>query len=99
MSTASSRQLIAERLADFCIKGNLNDCYGVNVTRVAPDKGKTHWSVLFCKARRLDGCIRIYGERFILVKWQGMGTREGSQICTSENEAKLFLTGFINPAS
>lgn len=94
----SLRQQVAHNLAETCVFGALNDSYGVSVERATDKSGKNHWSVLFCKARILDGVIRIYSERYILITWTGMGDRNGSYIARSEIEAKEFLLQkFIKP--
>jgi hypothetical protein len=91
MSNISSRQQVALNLLDTCVFGALNDAYGASCERSVDSKGKSHWSVLFCKARVLDGVIRVYSDRFILITWQGLGTRNGKFIAKSEAEAKDFL--------
>ena len=91
MSGVSPRQQVALNLADTCIFGALNDSYGVSCEKAVDSKGKAHWSVLFCKARVLDGVIRVYSERYILITWQGMGERNGKHVARSEHDAKDFL--------
>lgn len=94
MSSISPRQQVAQNLAETCIFGNLNDSYGVSVEKSTDQKGKTHWSVLFCKARVLDGVIRVYSPGFIMVTWQ-TGVRDlpskGKEIFRSESAAKEFI--------
>lgn len=88
----SPREQVAHNLADTCICGGLNDSYGVLISKVESDK--SYWAVTFCKARILDGEIRVYSPRFILVKWQtairDMQSR-GSQRFTDELGAKRFI--------
>ena len=91
MSGLSLRGEVAQNLADTCIFGNLNDAYGVSLEKAVDSKGKSHWSVLFCKARVLDGVIRVYSERFIMITWRGAGAQNGKFIAKSEAEAKDFL--------
>lgn len=91
----SARQQVALNLADTCMFGDLNDSYGVSCERATDSKGKAHWSVLFCKARVLDGVIRVYSEGFILITWQGLGERSGKKVCRSEFEAKEFLVNYF----
>lgn len=90
----SPREEVAQALAETCIFGALNDSYGVDKTKVTDKKGKTYWSVTFCKARVLDGVIQVYSPRFILVKWQttfGHLPHRGQKIFKSEHEAKDFI--------
>lgn len=97
----SQRNEIAQNLAETCIFGGMNDSYGVSCERSTDKKGKTHWSVLFCRARILDGVIRVYSPNFILITWQTAirsVPRNGSQVCRSEWEAKEFLMNtFVKP--
>jgi hypothetical protein len=90
----SPRQQVARNLADTCVFGGLTDSYGVNVTKSADGKGKEYWSVTFCKARVLDGEIRVYSPNFILITWQTafrtMAPR-GREVFRSEYTAKEFL--------
>jgi hypothetical protein len=99
----SPRQQVAQNLADTCVFGELNESYGVSVEKAKDKSGKEHWSVLFAKARTLDGVIRVYSPGFILITWQGTLARDtdlplrGSQLCKSEYEAKAFLVKhFVN---
>lgn len=91
MSGLSLRGEVANNLADTCIFGALNDCYGVSCEKAVDAKGKSHWSVLFCKARVLDGVIRVYSDRYILITWQGLGERNGKYVARSEADAKDFI--------
>ena len=92
----SPRQQVAELLAETCIFGNLNDSYGVSVTKSEAD-GKSFWTVLFAKAAILDGVIRVYSPNFIQVKWQGK-LGKGSEVFRSPGAAKDFLSNtFIVP--
>lgn len=98
MAGTSPRQQVALNLMDTCFFGALNDCYGVSCEKAVDSKGKAHWSVLFCKARVLDGVIRVYSEGYILITWQGMGERNGKYVARSEHDAKEFLVNrFIHP--
>ena len=99
----SPRQQVAQNLADTCVFGGLDESRGVSVEKTTDKGGREHWSVLFAKARTLDGVIRVYSPGFVLVQWQGALARatdlplRGSQVCRSESEAKEFLTAhFIN---
>lgn len=98
--SVSPRQQVAQNLSDTCVCGGLNDSYGVSVEK-GEDKGKSFWLVTFCKARVLDGIIRVYSPNFIQVKWQ-TGFRDmaarGSEVFKSESAAKAFITNsFIRP--
>lgn len=93
----SPRQQVAQNIADTCIFGNLNESYGVSCERATDRKGKAHWSILFAKARTLDGVVRVYSPGFIMITWRGAAATaaglgfEGRQVCKSEAEAKAFI--------
>jgi hypothetical protein len=89
---ASPREQTAHALADTCVCAGLNDSYGVLTSKVEADK--SYWAVTFCKARILDGEIRVYSPRFILVKWQTAirdMPAKGSIRFTDEYEAKKWI--------
>lgn len=89
----SPRQQVAQNLSDTCVFGGLNDSYGVSMQK-EEDKGKSFWSVTFCKARVLDGVLRVYSPNFVLIRWQ-TGYRDiegrGSEVFRSERAAKDFI--------
>lgn len=94
MSGMSPRQQVAQNLADTCMFGDLNDVYGVSVEKSTDKGGKAHWSVLFCKARVLDGAIRVYSPNFIMITWQTAYRdlpAKGKEVFRSEAAAKEFL--------
>ncbi len=94
MTSGSIRSQVAQNLVDTCVFGAMNDSYGVLLNKDTDKKGKSFWGITFCKARILDGFIRVYSERYILITWE-TGIRDlpkkGSQVCSSEAEAKDFL--------
>jgi hypothetical protein len=93
----SIRQEVAQNIADTCVFGQLNESYGVSCERATDQKGKSHWSILFAKARTLDGVVRVYSPSFILISWQGAAASaaglpfQGRQVCKSEADAKAFI--------
>jgi len=94
MDAMSPRQQVAQNLAETCIFGGLDDSYGVSMVKATDKKGKPHWSVLFCKARILDGVIRVYSPGFIMISWQTAIRNlpsKGMQVFRGEIEAKEFL--------
>jgi hypothetical protein len=84
----SPRQKAALEIADTLECLGLNDCYGVQCERAVDSKGKGHWSILFCKARLIDGHVRVYSDRFIMITIQ---QRSGVQKFTSPLAAKRYL--------
>lgn len=65
-----TRSDIAATLAAECVALGLNDAYGCAIDPPNPDVGRNYYTVLFCKARILDGSIRIWGRTSISVRWQ-----------------------------
>ena len=62
----SSRSDVADKIAETLVELGLNDSYGVNVGKA--DNNKCY-HVTFCKARVLDGAVKFYGPKFVLVSW------------------------------
>ena len=97
----SARQQVAQALGDTCICGELNDSYGVSCTKETDAKNRTYWSVTFCRARTVDGVIKVYSPNFIQVKWmtayRDLPSR-GQEVFRSEAAAKEFLIkNFVRP--
>jgi len=94
----SLREEVAQNLLDTCVCGGLDQVYGANKSRATDAKGKAYWSVSFCRARILDGEIKVYAENFIVISWQ-TAIRDlpstGKQRFHSETAAKEFLMRFI----
>lgn len=97
----SAREELANHLADTCTQLGLNEVYGVNVSKDT-EKGKTYYAVTFCLARILDGIIKVYSPKFILVKWQTQFRDmpfKGQEKFTSEEEAAKFIkSNFVRNA-
>lgn len=87
----SARELLAERIAAFISRYNLDNPYGGDV---ALDRSRQFYNVLFSYPGNLDGVVKVYSPRFIQVKYQ---TRyldlpnQDSRIFTSEKNALDFL--------
>lgn len=87
----SPREDVAQELFETIKFGGLDEVYGASKGRSADNKC---WEVTFCKARVLDGVIRVYSPKFILVKWQTAFRdmqHKGQEKFTSVNDAKSFL--------
>jgi hypothetical protein len=65
----SPREQVADELVEFLAFAGLNESYGINKSR-GEENGKNFWSITFAKAGTIDGIVRVYSERFILVKFQ-----------------------------
>lgn len=94
----SPREQVALDLLDVVKFGGMDEVYGANIDKQTDAKGKSYWSVTFCKARVLDGVIKIYSPRFIMVKWQTAFRdlpSKGQQIFKSDWDAKQFLHQFV----
>jgi hypothetical protein len=66
----------------------LDDAYGISCERAVDKKGKNHWSILFCKARTVDGHVRVYADRYITIAIQ---QRRGVERFTSPRQAQSWL--------
>ena len=84
----SPRHEAALRIADTLMCLGLDDCYGVEMQRAIDKKGKSHWSILFCKARTVDGIVRVYSDRYIQIVIQ---QRRGAQRFTTVRDAQSWL--------
>ena len=65
-----SRETLANEMAEYCHELGLDDSYGISITKRKPPNKRSYWSVLFCRARTLDGEVRIYGAGFIQIRFQ-----------------------------
>ena len=84
----SPRHEAALRISDTLQCLGLDDCYGISMERAIDKKGKSHWSILFCKAGTVDGLIRVYSDRFIQITIQ---QRRGAERFTSVHDAQRWL--------
>lgn len=67
---------------------NLDDAYGIQMERMFDSKGKNHWSITFCRAGTVDGHVRVYSDRYILITIE---QRKGAQRFTSYRDAQEWL--------
>lgn len=84
----SPRHQVALELSDTLLCLGLDEVYGINMERGTDSKGKQYWGITFCKARTVDGVIRVYSDRFIQIKIQ---QRRSSEIFRSAYDAKRYL--------
>ena len=82
----SERENIQNDIASFLESVGLNEVYGVLTGLDTLSNGRKVRTVTFCKARTLDGCITIYGPKFIKVD-----TNRGSEIFESAENAKAWI--------
>ena len=100
MNGMSPREEAAQDLLEVCIFGGLSDGPGALKTKGEDSKGKSYWSVTFCKARELDGEIKVYSERFILITWNTAYRdlpKSGREVFKSVHDARFFMRNFIRP--
>ena len=83
----SAREDILEELVEVLHNKGLNEVYGIS-TGIADTKKYRY--ATFCRARTLDGEVKVFGTKFIQIKWQ-RGGRWGNEVCRSVDEAKEFL--------
>lgn len=84
----SPRKQAALRIQDTLMCLELDDSYGISMQRAIDKKGKSHWSILFCKARTIDGLVRVYSDRYIQITIQ---QRPGAQTFKSVLDAQRWL--------
>lgn len=84
----SPRHEAALRIFDTLMCLELNDSYGVEMQRAIDKKGKSHWSILFCRAGTIDGLVRVYSDRFVQITIE---QRRGAERFTSVREAQSWL--------
>jgi hypothetical protein len=84
----SPRHQAALRICDTLQCLGLDDSYGIQMERAVDKKGKQHWSILFCRARTVDGVVRVYSDRFIMITIQ---QRRGAEKFTSPRDAQSWL--------
>lgn len=85
----SERQQIAQRFAVFIVENHLANPFGGDVSQ---SSDKKYYGVLFSRPRLLDGFVRVYSPKFILVEMTGPAARLGSsRVFESEKDATDFL--------
>ena len=82
----SERENIQNDLVSFLDTVGLNEVYGVLTGLDTLSNGRKVRTVTFCRARTLDGCITIYGPKFIKVD-----TNRDSAIFESVENAKAWI--------
>ena len=83
------RTEVVDKIEEFLLENGLDEVYGV----LREDEAK-YASLTFCKARDLDGSIKVYGPRFILVQYQtriGDLPRKDSAVFESVEDTLEFL--------
>lgn len=83
----SKREDILDEVVEALQEADLDQVYGID-TGLSQDKKYRY--ATFCRARTLDGEVRVYSERYILFRWQ-KGRFIESLICKSVKEAKEHI--------
>jgi hypothetical protein len=94
----SPREDVAQELLETIKFGGLDEVYGASLSKEVDAKGKSFYSVTFCKSRVLDGVIKVYSERFVMVKWQTQYRdlpAKGQVVCKNSWDAKSLIQSFI----
>jgi hypothetical protein len=90
----SDRRQIADRFAEFIIANDIANPFGgeVNIHESAENKRKKHYAIPMSRPRLLDGEVRVYGPKFILVLMRGALALGGEErVYASEAAAMAFL--------
>ena len=83
----SKREEILEDLVEALQEADLDQVYGID-TGLSQDK-KYRWAT-FCRARTLDGEVRVYGPKWILFRTM-IGGRKNRYICDSKELALKYI--------
>lgn len=86
----SARSEVAERIAAKIREWRLTNPFGGDVTK---SEGKpAYYGILFARPRTLDGLVRVYGPKWILIEMQGPAAHFGEKlIFTCEEHALAFI--------
>jgi hypothetical protein len=88
----SVREKLSMDMINFLNENGLNEVYGVIE---GYGENKKYRCLTFCKARVLDGEIRIYGENCVMVKWETAFrdmSHRGMERFGSLQDAKYFIS-------
>jgi len=85
----STREEIAQRLAEVIVAGGLTQPFGGEVHEQLLGR-RTVYSVAFSRPRALDGVIDVYGETWIRVASRGPAG-QGSQVFATVEDAERFV--------
>ena len=83
----SERSEIAGRLAQFICDNNLANPFGGDVEQ---SQDKRYYGVLFSVPRLLDGFLRVYSPKYILIQCQGP-LCQNDAVYLSEADALQFM--------
>lgn len=87
----SEREELLDQIVEVLHEKGLNEVYGIN-TGIADTKKYRY--ATFCRARTLDGEVKVFGKKFIQIKWETANRslpQRGSEVFRSFEEAKEFL--------
>lgn len=83
----SKREEILEELVEALQEADLDQVYGID-TGLSQDK-KYRWAT-FCRARTLDGEVRVYGSKWILFRTMKGGHKD-RYVCNSKELALKYI--------
>jgi len=83
----SKREEILEELVEALQKADLDQVYGID-TGLSQDK-KYRWAI-FCRARTLDGEVRVYNPNWILFRTMKGGYKD-RYVCGSKELALKYI--------
>jgi hypothetical protein len=82
----SPREEVQQEIRDTLFFLGLNEVYGILESKENDNKGRSYRSLTFCRASTVDGIVRVYSPRFIMIKWN-----QYQDVFRSVSEAKLYL--------
>jgi hypothetical protein len=90
----SPRELAQENIRHTLMDLELNQVYGILEGKGVTPNGKTYRSLTFCQAETLDGEVKIFGPKFIVVRYKTAIRRlphEGYEQFASVEECQKWL--------
>jgi hypothetical protein len=88
----SERSDIATRIANFICENNLANPFGGDVEQ---SKDKRYYGVLFSVPRLLDGFVRVYSPKYILIETQGRLVPQNAVYESEENALKFMRLAYV----
>lgn len=94
----SPREQVAQDICAYLVFADLSQVYAGGYSKLTDKKGKSYYSIPFCRARTVDGIIKVYSERWIAVSWvtsyRNLPPRTNT-VYKNQNDLKAELTAFF----
>ena len=83
----SERSELAQRLADICSRHGMNNPLGCDVNQSGDKK---YYDFMFSYPATLDGYVRVYSPKYILIQAQGRLAQLSGVYDSEENAARVL---------